>query len=216
MKERIGVFLFRINGKEKMSKKIYIMVLLFSFFYCICLCGCEEKQEEVLLPLAVEAAAEETGSQEKNEAGESTPDTCFVHICGAVRNPGVYELPRGSRIFEGVNAAGGFTGDASTETVNQAMPVEDGIQIWIPTREEASQSQAPGNSIVSETTGGLININTASAEMLCTLPGVGKAKAESIITYREQKGKFNCIEDIMKVEGIKEGLFGKVKDKITV
>lgn len=199
--------------------------------------GCEEKPEDVeLLTLVTDTAAADTTDTDKSlpeqqaEAGQQAEmiedgaeSTCFVHVCGAVVNPGVYELPAGSRIFESVNAAGGFAEDASMDAVNQAMPVEDGSRIWIPTAEEAAQWQEgsagsiyPVSGESPEEASHLININTASAEMLCTLPGVGQAKAESIIAYREQKGKFTCVEDIMKVEGIKEGLFAKISDKITV
>lgn len=154
--------------------------------------------------------------------------TLFVHICGEVVNPGVYELPAGSRIFEAVEEAGGFTLEAEKSYVNLAQQLEDGYKIRIPAigeEPEAECEQYPGVQkgqpaiLQPSQTGsdsGLVDINRADKIELCTLPGVGESRAESIISYREKNGGFSRIEDIMKVEGIKEGMFAKMKDKICV
>ena len=166
----------------------------------------------------------------------------FVHVCGAVKNPGVYELAEEMRVYQAVEAAGGFLPEACEEYVNQAGMLTDGRRLYIPTRDEVSRLEASGedmrmaelllqpegetdqtgggqdsrqNKAPTEETAGLVNINTASLEELCTLPGIGEGKAVSIISYRESTGRFEQIEDIMKVEGIKEGLFGKIRDLIT-
>ena len=130
-----------------------------------------------------------------------------VHICGEVYFPGVYSLYSGSRIYEVVQQAGGFTIEADTEAVNQAKEVMDGEQIYIPSvkeREETKDSQ------------GLIDLNKATEAMLCTIPGIGAQRAKQIIDYRDKNGKFNKIEDIMKISGIKEGMFEKIAPYITV
>ncbi len=133
---------------------------------------------------------------------------CYVYICGAVVNPGVYEMQPGERIFRAVELAGGFTEDAALEKVNQALPVEDGLSIVVPTVSEAAADAVRAS--------GLININTASKAELCTLKGVGETRADAIIAYRDEKGGFAKIEDIMLVSGIGESSFNKIKDSIIV
>ncbi len=186
-----------------------------------------------------------TNKEQTNPASAADgSDIFYIHIYGAVVRPGVYEVPAGSRIFEVVEAAFGFTEDAATDAVNLAMLAEDGSKIMIPTWEEAREAEEaglsavqaevpsgtdnspwvstpngsayPGTAYLPEEQNSLVNINTASLDLLCTLPGIGKAKAESIISYREEQGGFQHVEDIMKVAGIKEGLFDQISDKITV
>lgn len=180
---------------------------------------------------------------------ENQEPSLAVHICGAVRIPGVYTLPEGSRVCDAVEAAGGFGEGAAEELVNQAALLQDGIQLVILTREEADglvseagqgpaladgQSGFPAQGTAgfgdgvrtaggsapggppSEAASGLVNINTASAEELMTLPGVGETRAAAILAYRQAHGAFGAIEDIMKVDGIKEGSFAKLKERITV
>ncbi len=165
------------------------------------------------------------GSPEKKaEQGKeaSCEATIFVHICGAVAKPGVYELPNGARVFQAVESAGGFLKEADETYLNQAQVLTDGMQLYIPTKEEVEKAEAEGKSLQPERVGtqtkdsSLININTADIEQLCTLPGIGSAKAADIIAYRETNGSFLTIQDIMKVDGIKEGMFSKIKDKICV
>lgn len=146
-------------------------------------------------------------------------EKCYVHICGAVKKPGVYEVSKGARIFEAVDLAGGFTKDADKNFINQAASVEDGQQIYIPSKEEVLKEESgkasgtipgtgqPGNS-------GKVNINTATKEELCSLPGIGQAKADSIIDYRTNHGRFQNIEELKQIDGIKDGVYNKIKDKI--
>jgi len=222
-----------------MNKKLNIIILLlcFSFF----LSACKTKQYETML-LITETDAAFTESDVSNaDAGmsestvikteEELKSSYFVHICGAVRYPGVYEVASESRVFEVLNLAGGFTDEAATDAVNLAMLVIDGSKIQIPTLEEVTAMSEASNgqdktdwvskgsdsaSNVNEQLTILVNINTASLETLMTLPGIGKVKAESIIIYREEKGRFTVIEDIMKITGIKDAVFGKIRDKICV
>lgn len=160
--------------------------------------------------------------------GASEEATVYVQVTGAVKYPGVYELPEGSRVFEAIEKAGGMTDDARAESINQALEVSDGQLIVLYTQQEWQQMQAgtmngseelaAAQDVLSESAAddGRININTASAEQLCTISGIGESRAQSIITYREQNGAFGSIEEIKKVSGIKDGLFQKIKDKIKV
>lgn len=152
-----------------------------------------------------------------------TEQTIFIHVCGAVRTPGVYELKSGSRVYEAVQAAGGFTDDAEENYVNQAQVLSDGIKLMIPTVEEAlampeggMDTQAAEGTAGQPADDGRININTASQQELCTIPGIGATRAAAIAQYRQEHGNFDSVEDIMKVTGIKEGTYEKIKDSIKV
>lgn len=140
------------------------------------------------------------------------PEGIYVHICGEVKNPGVYELPEGSRIFEAVEAAGGFTERAAEASLNLAQMISDGMQIVILSLEEAEEKAQAER----EQADGIVNINTASKEQLMTLTGIGESRAEDILRYREESGGFQSIEEIMQVPGIKESAYRKIKDSITV
>lgn len=167
--------------------------------------------------------------ESSEEGGFGLNQDIYVHVCGAVVHPGVYELPAGSRVYEAVQAAGGFTEEADADYVNQALELSDASQIVIPTMEEAEALGQPGGqngmaggaigrSEVQESSGdgGKININAASESQLCDIPGIGAVRAAAIAAYRQEHGAFETIEDIMKVSGIKQGTYDKIKDSITV
>lgn len=233
------------------SIRIYTLIL----FVCIMLCGCTRREQLVLKEVSEEKSSSEQqilqedkteeqnaaklqSSEEQNTAAQKAePQTIYVHVCGAVENPNVYELPAGSRVYEAVQKAGGFTEDADESYVNQAQPLSDGVKLVIPTVEQ-TQAMITGNAevdlvgIVGEQDGvqgisasvqdsaassdGKININTASEEELCNIPGIGATRAAAIIAYRQEKGGFSAVEDIMNVSGIKEGTYEKIKDSIKV
>lgn len=177
-----------------------------------------------------------TGTGSAQESGQQI----FVYVCGAVKTPGVYELQTGARLYEAIACAGGVREDAAEESINQAQAVSDGERLYIPTDEEVRQgldvylqsgiavgsagsTKAAGAADAvsaggagSSSAGGKININTASREELKTLNGIGDTRAGSILAYRESYGPFGSIEDLMQVEGIKEGVYNKLKDDITV
>ena len=166
---------------------------------------------------SINAGINAAGTHEENEATVS----CMVHVCGAVERPGVYELPQGSRIYQAIECAGGLSNEADPNYLNQADFVSDGEKVYVPTREEVAEMDSPLQNVVTQSgeTGapsGLVNLNTASEEQLCTLPGIGSSKARSIIAYREEHGSFDRIESVMNVAGIKDGLFQKIKAYITV
>lgn len=161
----------------------------------------------------------------------------YVDVCGAVANPGVFQLAAGSRVFQAIEAAGGYLPEAALTCVNRAGVLTDGQQLYILTQEEmerqgldpaemvkASDGQMNGSVGTGQNTGvatqvqqdNRININTADEAQLTTLTGIGATRAQAIIAYREENGPFAAIEDIMNVQGIKEGTFAKIKDEIVV
>ena len=170
-----------------------------------------------------EGASEKRTQKDENPSAEKT-DTVFVYVCGYVASPGVYELPSGSRVCDAITAAGGEKKSADAESLNQAEPVTDGMRVYVPSKKESVHSaaqQPEGNAGASsgsaETNGNAaVNLNTATKEELMTLTGIGESKAQSILDYRQTNGSFTKIEDVMKIRGIKEGVFDKIKDQITV
>jgi competence protein ComEA len=149
-----------------------------------------------------------------------TPQPLRVYVSGAVVHPDVYELPCGSIVRDAIEVAGGATGEADLNRINLARHVHDEEQIYVPQEGEKSLpvSSPSGFSSPSSSSqaGSKVNINTATAEELDTLPGVGPSIAQRIIDYRTASGPFQSIEDIKNVGGIGDVTFEKLKDKITV
>lgn len=142
----------------------------------------------------------------------------YIHICGAVKEPNVYEVEKDSRLFDIIKLAGGLTEDAAGDFVNQAALVEDGQQIYIPTKEEV-EDMTPSDYSVKDNDiekPGKVDINVAGMEELMTLTGIGESKAKSIITYRQDNDGFKTIEEIKNIDGIKDSVFNKICDVITV
>lgn len=194
--------------------------------------GCGFRRDEILLDeqegsSAVDEADALEDFPEVSGVPEVTqePQEIFVDVCGAVNQPGVYEMSSDSRVFQAIEAAGGMREDASGISVNQAQPLCDGQQVYVPTFQEAEERNL--TPVVSEIqdgqTGtemdagtGLVNLNTADIQTLKTLSGIGDSKAQAILAYREEHGGFSSIEEVMQVPGIKENIFSKIKDKIEV
>ena len=177
----------------------------------LCVCGCGREQTVYLEPAAETEEVRETEQEERKP--EDAAD-CYVYVCGAVVNPGVYRLPEKSRVYEALELAGGVTDEAGIDAVNQAEYITDGQMLRIPTAGEAESGGIESGAQPADD--GLLNINRASAEELMSLPGIGQSKAESIVRYREKHGGFHSIDELMNVEGIKEGVFHKIKDEIKV
>ena len=216
-----------------MIKKI-IKVLCFSCF-CLLAAACGER-ENVYFQTETSVAGtqqnEDVAATEimtENNADDTQTAGAdkkrFVYICGAVNVPGVYEVEQNARLQEVVEAAGGLREDAAEESVNQARQIEDGEMIRILTQEEAAQAgdeeagEGAENDVKAETANdsdGRIDLNFATVAELMTLPGIGQAKADSIVRYREKNGAFSSIEEIKQVEGIKEGVYNRIKDNIKV
>jgi competence protein ComEA len=164
----------------------------------------------------------------RNPSGEAvtlrpapTETPVIVYITGAVPRPGIYALPEGSRVQDGIAAAGGFLAEAERTDINLAAFLIDGEELDIPFVEGDSpvlptpvenNPVLPGSGSSSE----LIDINTASSAELETLPGIGPTTAQKIIEYRQTNGAFVSIEDIINVSGIGPGLYERIKDLITV
>jgi competence protein ComEA len=162
-------------------------------------------------------------SDSASEGSTLLTSDIYVHLCGAVMQPGVYQVPEQSRVIDLIEQAGGLAKEAAGDYINQAQQVTDGQRIYIPTKEEVKELSAvtdflvdESNNEVSSPSKKLININLADTKELMELPGVGEAKAASIIEYRTANGGFQTIEELMKIPGIKEGLFNKVSSFISV
>jgi len=226
-----------------MRNKVFLSIV--TAFMLWCLSACSSQESDALLldgaegSMIADASASLQGAEtepldsdgdgaclESSVTADTDPKTIAVFICGAVERPGVYELLEDSRAGDAVEAAGGFSENADQNYVNLAAKLSDGIKLMIPTMEEASDTALVSKiesfdqscEVLSDgnTGSGVININTASVEQLKTLPGIGDAVAGKIIKYREENGAFKAKEDIMNVSGIKDKLFSKIKDQITV
>jgi competence protein ComEA len=207
------------------KRKIALTAVVFCVFICLMTGGCKKEQPEWEMILGEEQTASQgtssdntstdipnaySGSQSDQEVREEA--TICVYVCGAVQNPGIAALPAGSRANDAVAMVGGFTHEADDSYVNLAAYVADGEMIYIPTKEESVQLKTAEQTKAK----GLVNINTADSEALCTLPGIGESRAQDIIRYRQEQGGFASPEDIMQVPGIKEAAFAKMKDYIVV
>ncbi|MCI8455086.1 MAG: hypothetical protein HFE84_10815 [Lachnospiraceae bacterium] len=176
--------------------------------------GFSKRSGETALLETIKAAAETTAAMGTENAAEPKTECVYVYVCGEVAVPGVYELPAGSRVFEAIEQAGGFTKEAAAESLNLAAEVSDGMKLKV--LSEAELEILPELVQAEDRQANLVNLNTASEAELMTLPGIGESRAKDIIRYREQSGGFQKIEDIMKVSGIKDAGFQKIKDRITV
>ena len=183
----------------------------------------ETAESEVSNDAATESGQENTvvkNSNQDKDTVETEPTVLlYADICGAVENPGVYELEDGARICDLVKLAGGLTAEADLNVLNQAEKVTDGMKVRVYTKEEAVDLPVQtgiGMTTTEETGSGTININTADQTQLVTLSGIGAARAADIIAYRTEHGSFQTIEEIMNVSGIKESTFQKIKDQIVV
>lgn len=221
-------FLTGCNGRRERTFAAYSTV------------NVQEEEEE-----SSSEGAESLDSKETVESDLEEDAQVYVFVCGAVRQEGVYVFRSGARVFDAVEAAGGYAEDADTSYINQAALIEDEQQLWIPTREEArllreELAAGTGTEIVDENrVGGTestdrgengsvsgsgdgseaedrININTADLEELQKIPGVGEVKAKRIIEYREEHGPFGAAEEITNVTGIGDVSYEKMKEYITI
>ncbi|MBR0171455.1 MAG: helix-hairpin-helix domain-containing protein [Lachnospiraceae bacterium] len=224
----------KCNNLKKMRffmRRALVLPALAAVF-CV-ITGCEKKADPVLSGAGITIETEQAATASSGQTLPDVPEVdaqIVVHVCGAVEREGVYRLEAGARVVDAVTEAGGFSSDADRSYVNQAAFLTDGMRLKIPTAEETaacaeqtthslmSDELLPETVTILQTDGAphRVNINTATAAELCTLNGVGEARAAEIIRYRETHGAFARIEDLMKVTGIKEKLFEKIRDAITV
>lgn len=200
---------------KEMIRKISLGSLFLFINIFITACGNEEK---VAVSLGEEVVLEQSSAEESTQTYKE--EKIFVYITGQVKNPGVYQVEESARLYVVIEMAGGFTKKASKESLNLAQKVVDGQQIKVLSKAEYKKQNGAGTAVVGDAgeshnvddgAGSVININTATAEELMTLPGIGETKAEAIINYRNENGNFSKIEDVMQVPGIKEGAFDKIK-----
>ena len=198
------------------------------------LSACHEKEETFTSVAAAEADAGDKKNEAESKAAEEKPDkakadpggeekegSIWVYVCGEVASPGVYELQEGDRITHAIEAAGGLTEAAGQVYLNQAAHLTDGQRIYVPSKEEEqslTEELSPTDRANGQTAKdtGKVNLNTATKAELLSLNGIGESRAEAILAYREANGRFGNIEDLKKVDGIKEGIFQKIREQITV
>ena len=163
---------------------------------------------EVTLPRADPAVAA--------QGRDSPADQVTVHAAGAVTSPGVYRLPAGSRVSDLLSAAGGATADADLDQLNLAAPLADGERILVPRRGESVAEAAAGLADAAGARAMKVDLNTATAEELDTLPGIGPATAEAIIRHRETHGRFRSVTDLLEVRGIGEAKLAQLRPLVKV
>ena len=226
--------------RGKLWKAGLIAIVWSGLLMVACGKNSDEELEEVLTEDSQEEEQESSAESADANSDQDENGLLMVYVCGQVELPGVYTLETGSRVCDAVKAAGGMTDAADRTWLNQARKLSDGEQLYIPSQEETKALQAEekqgfpteqGGAASAGTDGtglgaasqgdataasGKVSINQASLEELKTLPGIGDTKAEAIISYREQNGGFSALEELMQVEGIKEGTYNKLKDKIVL
>ena len=167
---------------------------------------------------------EETSSASDSSAASSSAQQklVMVDVEGSVANPGLYELSGEARVGDAISAAGGYTNDAATAAVNLAQPIEDGMQIYVASEDEAASAPAAGQTANAGSSSGAqgnasrVNLNTATLEQLQTLPGVGPVLAQSILDYRAEHGRFSSVEELKNVSGIGDTRFERLKGKVAI
>lgn len=205
--------LWQQYGKYALIIGAVSVVLLFYFTRT-------EAQQPELLPLTP-TLEEPKIEQQPIEPEPPQVTTVLVDVKGAVKQPGVYPLTTEERIIDALTIAGGITDEADTKLINYAQKLQDEMVIYIPKQgeepsPEAVATQAQPTSTTSQTTTTTVNLNTADETQLMTIPGIGPAKAASIISYRTEQGNFTTIEDVKKISGIGDKTFEKLKDYISV
>ena len=207
-----GVFYCAVQGSRDVSEAFNAAETVFS----------EDSESSEAMKTEVSA---ENGEAADTSEDPSEPKQIRVHVCGAVKQAGVYLLYEHSIIEDAVKAAGGVQEGGAADYLNLAASIHEGDKIYVPFLKDLENpygSPAESDSSVESGMGvqgssdGLVNLNTADRNQLMTLTGIGETRADAILAYRSEHGKFQKIEDIMQVSGIKEGAFSKIKDQIKV
>lgn len=177
--------------------------------------------KETNLQAEVAAVSKDSSSEKevKKEEKEDSPeqDLITVDVKGAVKSPGIYDLPIGSRVHDAVQKAGGLTEEADSKSLNLAQKVSDEALVYVPTKgEEAVSQQAASGTTPSTSKEKRVNLNKASLEELKQVKGLGGKRAQDIIDHREANGKFKSVDELNKVSGIGAKTIEKLKDYVTV
>ena len=215
------------NDYKMKIKMVFCFLLILGIFGLIYFYYIKKDKENIVLE-------NNNVVEEKVSLKEDEIDKIFVDIKGMVVNEGVYSIDNGKRVIDVIELAGGLKDEANTRFINLAKIVSDGEVIVIYSNDEIDKAKEPKIVYVdtpcvceeikndaclidniNKDNNGKININTSSAEELKTLDGIGEAKANSIIDYRNKNGNFKSIEDLLNVSGISEKIFNNIKDKIT-
>ena len=203
----------KLSSYEK-KRIVYIAAAVIFILVCgIIYFGNEKKNEPSYEPVVESTVCETSFPYTDEGTGNSSYDeSVVVYVTGAVLHPGVYEVGGNMRVSDAIDAAGGFKNNAAADYLNLAAQLSDGEKITVPTKKEAKALNKDDDSDESH----LVNINTAAKEELMTLPGIGESKADAIIAYRQENGGYRNIEELMQISGIKEGVYSKISEYITV
>ena len=208
IKKEDVVLFFRQNVKSIILAFVCSLVLIIGALFYF-----NQNKTEDYSGVSFSNISNETNN--KDEKAENRHDEkIFVDVKGAVKHPGVFETTKDKRVKDLIEEAGGLLEDADTSTLNLSQKVKDQMVIYVLKHGEKPKQISDGGT--SSSSGDMININTANLEQLMKISGVGKTKAEAIISYREKNGDFKKKEDITKVRGIGKATFEKIKDKIEV
>lgn len=220
-----------LRRKEKIVSLRMKILLAAAFAAAVFVCGgCSRTVSGDEIQIETGDESQDAAGVNENGLSEGAPEAeafIYVHVCGQVKDPGVYSLKEGSRLYEAIEMAGGATEKGVCDVLNLAAVLEDGMRIMVPDKEQAAEWTQEGKSLADspgvtakgtpdQGAAGKVNLNRASVQELMTLSGIGQSRAEAIVRYREEIGSFQTIEDVMKVSGIKENAFNKIKDNITV
>ena len=180
-----------------------------------------EPAKETNLQAEVVAVSKDSSSEKevKKEEKEESPeqDLITVDVKGAVKSPGIYDLPVGSRVHDAVQKAGGLTDEADSKSLNLAQKVSDEALVYVPTKgEEVTSQQTASGTTPSTSKEKKVNLNKASLEELKQVKGLGGKRAQDIIDHREANGKFKSVDELKKVSGIGAKTIEKLKDYVTV
>ena len=183
---------------------------------CFCSCGRGTAHYVEGDTAVSEMTEKELETTENSQTASSESKLLYVYVCGQVKNPGVYPLPEGSRLYDAFILAGGFTESAATDYWNQARLLKDGEMLYVPSKEEVKDRPIEEDSKGQTYESNKVNINTATKAELMSLPGIGETKAMAILAYRQEHGEFSSLEELKQVEGIKEAVFTKIKAYIEI
>ena len=173
--------------------------------------------KETNLQAEVTAVSKDSSTEKEVKEEPLEQDLITVDVKGAVKSPGIYDLPIGSRVNDAVQKAGGLTEQADSKSLNLAQKVSDEALVYVPTKGEESASQQAGSGTASSTSKEKkINLNKASLEELKQVKGLGGKRAQDIIDHRESNGKFKSVDELKKVSGIGTKTIEKLKDYVTV
>lgn len=173
----------------------------------------ETKVQTEVAAVPKDSTDEKEDKNQKEEVVEQ--DLITVDVKGAVKAPGIYDLPAGSRINDAVQKAGGLTDNAESKSINLAQKISDETLVYVPTKEEATSQETPSSA--SNSKGNKkVNLNKASLEELKQVKGLGSKRAQDIIDHRESNGKFKSVDDLKKISGFGAKTIEKLKDYVTV